>query len=94
MGDGINDVVVLCEVDVGIFVDIVIDIVKEVFDIILFEKSLIILEVGILEGCIIFGNILKYIKMIVSFNFGNVFSVLVVSVFIFFLLMFVIYFLI
>lgn len=91
MGDGINDVFVLCVVDIGIFVDGVVDIVCEVVDIILLEKSLMVLEEGVIEGCCIFVNMLKYIKMMVSFNFGNVFSVLVVSVFLFFLLMLLLY---
>lgn len=91
MGDGINDVFVLCVVDIGIFVDGVVDIVCEAVDIILLEKSLMVLEEGVIEGCCIFVNMLKYIKMMVSFNFGNVFSVLVVSVFLFFLLMLLLY---
>lgn len=92
-GDGINDVLVFRKVDVGIFVDIVVDIIKDVSLVILLEKSLIVLNDVVMEGCNVFGNILKYLKMIVSFNFGNVFSVLVVSVFIFFLLMLFLYFL-
>lgn len=88
-GDGINDVFVLCDVDVGILVDSGVDIVKEIVDIILFEKSLMVLEEGVIKGCEMFGNILKYLNMMVSFNFGNVFLVLVVSVFLLWELMFV-----
>lgn len=94
MGDGINDVLVLWVVDIGILVDGVVDIVCEVVDIILLEKSLMVLEEGVIEGCCIFFNMLKYIKMMVSLNFGNVFSVLVVSVFLLFLLMLLLYLLI
>ncbi len=82
MGDGINDAVALREADVGISVDTATDIAKEASDIILLEKSLTILEAGIVEGRTTFGNILKYIKMTASSNFGNVFSVLVASAFI------------
>ena len=94
MGDGINDAVALREADVGISVDTATDIAKESSDIILLEKSLTILEAGILEGRTIFGNILKYIKMTASSNFGNVFSVLVASAFIPFLPMLAIHLLI
>lgn len=87
MGDGINDGLVFKVVDVGIFVDSVVDIVKEFVDIILLEKSLVVLGEGVMEGCKVFGNIVKYIKMGVSLNFGNMFSVLGVSLFLFFLLM-------
>ncbi|PFR53730.1 hypothetical protein COK29_30310, partial [Bacillus cereus] len=76
MGDGINDAIALRKADVGICVDTATDIAKESSDIILLEKSLMILEAGILEGRTTFGNILKYIKMTASSNFGNVFSVL------------------
>ncbi|WP_242316302.1 hypothetical protein, partial [Bacillus cereus group sp. BfR-BA-01355] len=75
----------LREADVGISVNTATDIAKEASDIILLEKSLTILEAGILEGRTTFGNILKYIKMTASSNFGNVFSVLVASAFIPFL---------
>ncbi|MGR5875495.1 HAD-IC family P-type ATPase [Bacillus pacificus] len=94
MGDGINDAVALREADVGISVDTATDIAKESSDIILLEKSLMILEAGILEGRTTFGNILKYIKMTASSNFGNVFSVLVASAFIPFLPMLAIHLLI
>ena len=94
MGDGINDAVALRKADVGICVDTATDIAKESSDIILLEKSLMILEAGILEGRTTFGNILKYIKMTASSNFGNVFSVLVASAFIPFLPMLAIHLLI
>src|SRR5882724_5832682 len=74
MGDGINDVLVLKIFDVGILVDMVVDVVKEVVDIVLLEKSLLVLEEGILEGRKVFGNITKYIRMGASSNFGNMFS--------------------
>jgi Mg2+-importing ATPase len=76
MGDGINDAAALREADVGISVDTAVDIAKESADIILLEKSLLVLEEGILEGRRTFGNIVKYIKMGTSSNFGNMFSVL------------------
>jgi len=76
MGDGINDAAALRESDVGISVDTAVDIAKESADIILLEKSLLVLEEGILEGRRTFGNIVKYIKMGTSSNFGNMFSVL------------------
>jgi len=76
MGDGINDAAALREADVGISVDTAVDIAKESADIILLEKSLLVLEKGVLEGRKTFGNIIKYIKMGTSSNFGNMFSVL------------------
>ncbi|MEI7839824.1 MAG: magnesium-translocating P-type ATPase [Methylococcaceae bacterium] len=76
MGDGINDAAALREADVGISVDTAVDIAKESADIILLEKSLLVLEQGILEGRRTFGNIVKYIKMGTSSNFGNMFSIL------------------
>ncbi|WP_090633121.1 magnesium-translocating P-type ATPase [Neobacillus massiliamazoniensis] len=94
MGDGINDAVALRDADVGISVDTATDIAKESSDIILLEKSLGVLERGIIEGRTTFGNILKYIKMTASSNFGNVFSVLVASAFIPFLPMLAIHLLI
>ena len=77
MGDGINDATALREADVGISVDSGVDITKETADIILLEKSLLVLERGVVEGRRTFGNIIKYIKMTASSNFGNVLSVLV-----------------
>lgn len=85
MGDGINDASALRAADVGISVDTAVDIAKEAADIILLEKSLMVLEQGVLEGRRTFVNMLKYVKMTASSNFGNVFSVLVASVFIPFL---------
>ena len=75
MGDGINDVLAMKAADVGISVDTAVDVAKESADIILLEKSLLVLEDGILEGRKVFGNIIKYIKMGASSNFGNMFSV-------------------
>ncbi len=81
MGDGINDSLALREADVGISVDTGVDIAKEAADIILLEKSLLVLERGVIWGRITYGNIIKYIKMAASSNFGNVFSMLVASAF-------------
>ena len=85
MGDGINDAGALREADVGISVDSAVDIAKESADIILLEKSLMVLEEGVVEGRKTFGNTIKYIKMTASSNFGNVFSVLIASAFLPFL---------
>ena len=85
LGDGINDATALREADVGISVDTAVDVAKEAADIILLEKSLLVLERGIIEGRRTFGNVIKYIKMTASSNFGNVFSVLVASAFLPFL---------
>jgi len=85
LGDGINDAPALREADVGISVDTATDIAKESADIILLEKNLMVLEEGVIEGRVTFGNIMKYIKMTASSNFGNVFSVLVASAFLPFL---------
>ncbi|KAF3999879.1 magnesium-translocating P-type ATPase [Glaciimonas immobilis] len=85
MGDGINDAPALRAADIGISVDTAVDIAKEAADIILLEKSLMVLEEGVLEGRKTFANMLKYIKMTASSNFGNVFSVLVASAFLPFL---------
>ncbi len=85
MGDGINDAPALRTADIGISVDTAVDIAKEAADIILLEKSLMVLEEGVLEGRRTFANMLKYINMTASSNFGNVFSVLVASAFIPFL---------
>jgi len=75
LGDGINDAPAMKAADVGISVDTAVDVAKESADIILLEKSLMVLEDGIIEGRKIFGNIIKYIKMGASSNFGNMFSV-------------------
>ena len=85
LGDGINDAGALREADVGISVDSAVDIAKESADIILLEKSLMVLEEGVIEGRKTFGNTIKYIKMTASSNFGNVFSVLIASAFLPFL---------
>jgi Mg2+-importing ATPase len=85
MGDGINDAGALREADVGISVDSAVDIAKESADIILLEKSLMVLEEGVIEGRKTFGNTIKYIKMTASSNFGNMFSVLIASAFLPFL---------
>jgi len=76
LGDGINDGPALRAADVGISVDSAADIARETADLILLEKSLMVLEEGILEGRKVFANILKYIRMGASSNFGNMFSVL------------------
>jgi len=76
MGDGINDVLAMKAADVGISVDTAVDVAKESADLILLEKSLLVLDEGILEGRKVFGNIIKYIKMGASSNFGNMFSYL------------------
>lgn len=85
LGDGINDAPALRDADVGISVDTGTDIAKESADIILLEKSLMVLEEGVIKGRETFGNIMKYLNMTASSNFGNVFSVLVASAFLPFL---------
>ncbi len=74
MGDGINDAPSMRVADVGISVDTAVDVAKESADIILLEKNLLVLEDGIIEGRKVFGNIIKYIRMGASSNFGNMFS--------------------
>src|SRR5438132_3055898 len=85
MGDGINDASALRAADVGVSVDNAVDIAKESADLILLEKDLLVLEHGLFEGRRVFGNIVKYIKMGTSSNFGNMFSVLGASAFLPFL---------
>ena len=80
MGDGINDAPSLINSDVGISVDTAVDIAKESADIILLEKDLHVLLDGVTEGRKTFGNLMKYIKMSTSFNFGEVMSVIIASV--------------
>lgn len=85
MGDGINDAAAMKTADVGISVDTAVDIAKESANIILMEKDLMVLEEGVVEGRKIYANIIKYIKMTASSNFGNMFSVLAASAFLPFL---------
>ncbi|THB61601.1 magnesium-translocating P-type ATPase [Vagococcus silagei] len=85
MGDGINDAPAMKEADVGISVDTAVDIAKESADVILLEKDLMVLERGLLAGRTTFGNIMKYVKMTASSNFGNMFSVVIASIFLPFL---------
>ena len=80
LGDGVNDSLALKAADVGVSVDSAVDIAKELADIILLEKNLLILQQGVLEGRKVFGNIIKYIKMGASSNFGSMFSLLGASV--------------
>lgn len=85
MGDGINDAAAMKAADVGISVDSAVDIAKESADVILLEKDLMVLEKGIIEGRKTYANMIKYIKMTASSNFGNMFSVLAASAFLPFL---------
>lgn len=79
MGDGINDAPAMKAADIGISVDTAVDVAKESADIILLEKNLMVLEQGIMEGRKTYANMIKYIKMTASSNFGNMFSVLAAS---------------
>lgn len=94
IGDGINDAAALRTADIGISVDSGVDIAKEAADIILLEKNLLVLEQGVREGRRTICNMLKYINITASSNFGNIFSVLIASVFLPFLPMLPIHFLI
>ena len=85
MGDGINDAPAMKNADIGISVDTAVDIAKESADVILLEKDLMVLEKGIIEGRKVYANMIKYIKMTASSNFGNMFSVLIASAFLPFL---------
>ncbi|MBS1369152.1 MAG: magnesium-translocating P-type ATPase [Lentisphaeria bacterium] len=85
LGDGINDAAAMKAADVGISVDTAVDVAKESADIILLEKDLMVLESGIIEGRKTYANMIKYIKMTASSNFGNMFSVLIASAFLPFL---------
>lgn len=79
MGDGINDAAAMKSADIGISVDTAVDVAKESADIVLLEKDLMVLEEGIIEGRKTYANMIKYIKMTASSNFGNMFSVLAAS---------------
>jgi Mg2+-importing ATPase len=81
MGDGINDAPALHVADVGISVDSAVDIAKAAAAVILLEKDLMVLDDGVIEGRKVFVNILKYVRMGASSNFGNMFSVLGASAF-------------
>ena len=85
MGDGVNDAPSLHTADVGICVDSATDIAKEASDIILLEKSLQVIYDGVIEGRKVYGNIIKYMKMALSSDFGDVFSILIASIFLPFL---------
>ena len=85
MGDGINDAAAMQAADVGISVDTAVDIAKETASVVLLEKDLMVLEQGVLEGRRTYANMMKYIKMTASSNFGNMFSVLAASAFLPFL---------
>ena len=85
MGDGINDAPSMKVADVGISVDTAVDIAKETADVILLDKDLMVLEKGLVEGRKVYANMTKYIKMTVSSNFGNIFSLLFASIFLPFL---------
>ncbi len=81
LGDGMNDVPALCEADVGISVDTAVDAAKDAADVVLLKKDLNVLESGILEGRKTFANMLKYIRITASSNFGNIFSIVCASAF-------------
>ena len=85
MGDGINDAAAMKAADVGISVDTAVDIAKETASVVLLEKDLMVLEQGVIEGRRTYANMIKYIKITASSNFGNMFSVLAASAFLPFL---------
>lgn len=85
MGDGINDAPSLLQSDVGLSVNTATDIAKETSDMILLEKNLEVIADGIIEGRKVYGNIIKYMKMALSADFGDVFSIMIASIFLPFL---------
>ena len=85
MGDGINDAAAMRAADVGISVDTAVDVARETASVVLLEKDLLVLKEGVLEGRRTYANMIKYIKMTASSNFGNIFSILAASAFLPFL---------